>query len=173
MGDLGSRGLLASVCLVWVLLATCFCWPTYPSLSVWRSCMLFDGMMALAGAAVVDHARSARRQSKGSRLGLVPLRLRPRSWGEGGVRDLPPCPLQSVCWLITQGPRCPRRLFWAVLCCRGLPSIVVAWVSAFRHCWCRCRCGVGRAVGVVAGVCVVVVALSSALATKSVSILES
>ena len=25
--------LLVSVCLVWVLLATCFCWPTYPSLS--------------------------------------------------------------------------------------------------------------------------------------------
>ena len=25
--------LLVSVCLVWVGLATCFCWPTYPSLS--------------------------------------------------------------------------------------------------------------------------------------------
>ena len=25
--------LLVSVCLVWVVLATCFCWPTYPSLS--------------------------------------------------------------------------------------------------------------------------------------------
>ena len=31
--------------------------------------MLFAGMMALAGAAVVDHARSARRQSKGSGTG--------------------------------------------------------------------------------------------------------
>ena len=54
--------------------------------------MLFDGMMALAGAAVVDYARSARRQSKGLGLGLVPLRTRPRSWGEGGVRVLPPLP---------------------------------------------------------------------------------
>ena len=25
--------LLVSVCLVWVVLVTCFCWPTYPSLS--------------------------------------------------------------------------------------------------------------------------------------------
>ena len=31
---LGQGGsLLVSVCLVWVVLATCFCWPTYPSLS--------------------------------------------------------------------------------------------------------------------------------------------
>ena len=52
--------------------------------------MLFADMMALAGAAVVDHARSARRQSKGSGPGLVPLRTRPRSWEEGGVRGLPP-----------------------------------------------------------------------------------
>ena len=26
------REILVSVCLVWVVLATCFCWPTYPSL---------------------------------------------------------------------------------------------------------------------------------------------
>ena len=40
--------LLVSVCLVLVVLATCFCWPTYPSLSVCpeHSCMLFDGMLA-------------------------------------------------------------------------------------------------------------------------------
>ena len=50
--------------------------------------MLFDGMLALAGVAVVDHARSARGQSKGSGPGLVPLRTHPRSWGEGGVRAL-------------------------------------------------------------------------------------
>ena len=49
-------------------------------------------MMALAGAAVVDHACSARRQSKGLGLGLVPLRTCPRSCGEGGVRGLPPLP---------------------------------------------------------------------------------
>ena len=31
---LAQRGsLLVSVCLVWVVLDTCFCWPTYPSLS--------------------------------------------------------------------------------------------------------------------------------------------
>ena len=83
--------LLVSVCLVWMVLATCFCWPTYPSCPG-RSYMLFDGMMALAGAAVVDHARSTRRQTKGSGPGLVPLRTRPRSWGEGGVRGLPPLP---------------------------------------------------------------------------------
>ena len=53
--------------------------------------MLFAGMMAFARAAVVDHARSARRQSKGS--GLVPHRTRPRSWGEGGVHGLPAPPL--------------------------------------------------------------------------------
>ena len=54
--------------------------------------MLFAGMMALAGAAVVDHAPSDRRQSKGSEPGLVPLRTRPRSWGKGEVRGLPPFP---------------------------------------------------------------------------------
>ena len=46
-----------------------------------RSCMLFASLMALAGAAVVHHARSARRQTKGSGPGLVPLgrRLRTRA----------------------------------------------------------------------------------------------
>ena len=46
--------------------------------------MLFAGMMALADAAVVDHARSVCRQSKGSGPGLVPLSMRPRSRGGGG-----------------------------------------------------------------------------------------
>ena len=92
-------------------------------------------MMALAGAAVVDRARGAHRQSKGSGPGLVPLHTHPRSWGEGGVRGLPPSP---VTCLLAHHPGsavpqasflgCPL-LFWA-----GLPSIVVAWVSAFRHC---------------------------------------
>ena len=54
--------------------------------------MLIDVMMALAGAAVVDHARSTHHQTKGSGLGLVPLRTCPRSWGERGVRGLPPLP---------------------------------------------------------------------------------
>ena len=53
-------------------------------------CMLLGGMLALAGVALVDHARSAHRQSKGSGLGLVPLCTRPRSWGEGGIRGLHP-----------------------------------------------------------------------------------
>ena len=56
--------------------------------------MLFASMMALAGVALVDHARSARRQSKGSGPGLVPLRTHPRSWGYGGVRGLPPLPFK-------------------------------------------------------------------------------
>ena len=142
--------LLVSVCLVWVVLATCFCGPHIP-VCPGRSCMLFAGMMALAGAAVVDRAHSARRQSKGSGPGLVPLRTRPRSWGAGGVRGLPPLPCKESVGSSPWGPRCPGRLFWAVLCCPGLPSIVVAWVSAFRHCWCRCWCGVGGAAGVVAG----------------------
>ena len=51
--------------------------------------MLFDGMLALAGADVVDHPCSARRQTKGSGPGLVPLCTYPHSWGEGGVRGLP------------------------------------------------------------------------------------
>ena len=44
----------------------------------------------------------------------------------GGVSGLPP-PLFSFCWHITQGPRCPKRLFWAALCCCCvciLPSLV-------------------------------------------------
>ena len=68
--------LLVSVCLVWVVLATCFCWP-HILVCPGCSCMLFDGRMALGGAAVVDHARSARRQSKGSGTGLVPLHKPP------------------------------------------------------------------------------------------------
>ena len=50
--------------------------------------MVFAGMMALGGAAVVDHAHSARRQSKG-------LGPRPHGWGEGGVRGLPPLPCKE------------------------------------------------------------------------------
>ena len=52
-------------------------------------------MMALASAAVVDHARSTSRQSKGSGPGLIPLRTRPRSWGEGGVCGLSPLPCKE------------------------------------------------------------------------------
>ena len=132
--------LLVSVDLVWVVLATCFCWPTYPSLSG-AACWL-DG---LDGAAVVDCAGSTPRRIKGPGPGLVPLRTCPRSWGEGGVHSPRP-PLS--CWHITQGPPCPRRLFWGALGCPGLPSAFVVWVCAFRRRWCRCCCGVGVAVGV-------------------------
>ena len=79
--------LLVLVCLVLVVLALAF---AGPHICPGRSCMLFGGMLALASAAVVNHARSARHQSKGSGLGLVPLRTCPHSWGEGGVYGLPP-----------------------------------------------------------------------------------
>ena len=82
--------------------------------------MLFAGMMALAGAAVVDHARSARCPSKGSGPGLVPLRTRPRSWGEGGVHGLPPSPIKSLLahHLIIRGaPGVFSGLSFAVLGC--------------------------------------------------------
>ena len=48
------------------------------------------GLMASAGAAVVDHACSARHQTKGSGPGLVPLHTCPHSWGEGGVCSFHP-----------------------------------------------------------------------------------
>ena len=115
--------------------------------------MLFAGMMALAGAAVVDHARSACRQSKGSGPGLVPLRTCPRSWEEGGVRGLPPpSPVKSLL-AHHPGSAVPRASFlgcpllsWAALycCCMGerVPPLLVLV---------RCWCGVGGAAGVVAG----------------------
>ena len=40
--------LLVSVYLVLVVLATCFCWPTYRSLCPGRSFMMFAGLLALA-----------------------------------------------------------------------------------------------------------------------------
>ena len=107
--------------------------------------MLFAGMVALAGAAVVDHARSARRQSKGLGPGLVPLRTRPRSWGAGGVRGLPPLPYKAS---VGSSPRvrvarasflgCPL-LSWAALycCCRGErvpPLLVSVLVRRWRSC---------------------------------------
>ena len=109
--------------------------------------MLFAGMLALAGAAVVDHARSARRQSKGSGPGLVPLRTRPRSWGEGGVHGLPPPSPVKFLLAHHPGSTVPRVSFlgcpllsWAALhcCCMGervLPLLVLVLV---RH-WRRCR----------------------------------
>ena len=108
--------------------------------------MLFDGMMILVGAAVVDHARSARRQSKASGPGLVPLRARPRSWGEGGVRAPPPPPCKVS---VGSSPRAPvprasflgcPLLSWAALycCCvdEGVPSLLVS-VLVWR--WRSCR----------------------------------
>ena len=83
--------------------------------------MLFDGMMALAGAAVVDHACSARRQSKGSGLGLVPLRTCPRSWGEGGVHAPPPSPARSLL-AHHPGPAVPWASF---LGCPGCPGLLL------------------------------------------------
>ena len=83
--------------------------------------MMFASLMALAGAAVVDHERSAYHQTKGSGPGLVPLRTRPCTWGKGGVYP-PPSPLKL---LLTHhlGPAVPHTsylgcpgLSWAVLC---------------------------------------------------------
>ena len=83
-------------------------------------------MLAIAGAALVDHARSAHRQSKGSGPGLVPLFTRPRNWGEGGVRGLPPTPVKfllahhpgpAVPWASYLG--CPVLCWAALYCCCG------------------------------------------------------
>ena len=106
-------------------------------------------MMALASAAVVDHACSARRQSKGSGPGLVPLRI-PAVGGR--EESAPPAPLPCK-ESVGSSPRVRGAPgVFSGLSCPRLPSIVVAWVSAFRHCWCRCWCSIGGAAGVVAGV---------------------
>ena len=89
--------------------------------------MLFAGMMALADAAVVDHARSARRQSKGSGPGLVSLRTRPRSWGEGGGRGLSPVPCKESVGSAPRVRGAPGVFSGLSFCCPGLPSIIVAW----------------------------------------------
>ena len=108
-----------------------------------RSCMLFDGMLALAGAAVVDHARRARRQSKGFGPGLVPVRTRPAVASPAKfllAHHLVPavpqasflcCPMLSwaaLCWCCV-GVRVPPLLVSALLrrwrCCRGCRWCVV------------------------------------------------
>ena len=102
-----------------------------------RSCMLFDGMKALPGAGVVDPARSARRQSGGSGLGLIPLRTCSRSWGEGGVRPTPP-PLK--CLLAHRpGARGSSGVF------SGLSFVVLGCPLLLLH---------GRAHSAIVGVCV-------------------
>ena len=107
---------------------------------------MFAGLMALVGAAVVVHAHSTCRHTKGSGQGFVPLRKRPCSWGEGRVCPRPP-PQVSV----GASPRAhgdPGVFFglpWAVL---GCPLCCCCWVCAFRCCWCRCCYGVDVVVGV-------------------------
>ena len=84
--------------------------------------MMYIGLVALAGTAVVNHARIARRQTKGSRPGRMPPCTRTRSWGEGGVRGLS---TSTPKFLLAHHPRpavpqasclgCPR-LSWAAHC---------------------------------------------------------
>ena len=98
--------------------------------------------MALAGAAVVDHACSAHRQSKGSGPGLVPLCMHPRSWGEGGVRSLPSLPCKVS---VGSSPRA-----------RGAPGVFSGLSFAVLGCPLLllpgCVCSVIVGVGVVAAV---------------------
>ena len=111
----------------------------------WQGSVL---LWALAGAVVVDHARSARCQSKGSGPGLVPLYTRPRSWGEGGVRSLPHRPCQVS---VDTSPRARGALgvfsglscavlCWAALycCCMGV-HIPPLLVSVLLRRWRGCR----------------------------------
>ena len=142
--DLGSRGFLVGVGVLGaggfghlLLLAHII-----QSVVGWASCMLFAGMLALAGVAVVDHACSARRQSKGSGPGLVPLRTRPRSWGEGGVRGLPPPPT-PVKFLLPHHPGPAGAL--GVL--SGLSGAVLGCPVLLLH---GCACSAIVGVGVVA-----------------------
>ena len=95
--------------------------------------MLFAGMKALAGTVVVDHARGACHQTKGSGPGLVPVCTRPCSWGKGGVRGLLPLPSQVF---VGASPRA----------C-GAPSVFsgLSWAAL---CWYCCCCSVGVMVGV-------------------------
>ena len=106
----GSRGLLVGVGVLGVGGSAGLHIPVCPG----RSFMLFAGMKALAGAAVVDHAHSTRRQTKGSGPGLVPLRTHPRRWGKGGVLPPRPPPIPSQ---LSVG-----HVLWAALGCPGLPS---------------------------------------------------
>ena len=103
--------------------------------------MLCDGMMALAGAAVVDHARSARRQSKGSGPGLVSFRMRP---AVGEMEEPPPPPPRVKCLLAhNPGPAVPRASFlgcpllsWAALyCCCVDESVPPLLVSVLVRRW--------------------------------------
>ena len=94
-GILAQGGsLLVSMYLVLVVLATCFRWPTYPSLS-WAQfhavCRL-DGL-TWGGSGIPCMYRFGTEASS-------PLYAASR-WGEGGVRGLHLPPLSSVCWRIT------------------------------------------------------------------------
>ena len=113
--DPGSRGLLVGVGVLGVVF-----WPPAsagPHIPVYpgRSFMLFAGLMALAGAAVVDHAQRRPSDSGLGSWASSPSYVSPQLGRGRSLR--PPTPrLSSVCWRITGGPRCPRRLFWAALC---------------------------------------------------------
>ena len=101
--------------------------------------MLFDGMLALAGAAVVDHACGARRQSKGSVPGLIPLRMRPRSWGEGGLRGLPPLPCKVSVGTSPWARGAPGVLSGLSCAVLGCPVLLL------HGCVCSAMVGVGVA----------------------------
>ena len=81
--------------------------------------MLFDGMLALAAAAVVDHARSARHQPKGLGPGLVPFVVGAREESAAS----PPTPVK---FLLAHHPgrAVPQASFL------GCP--VLGWASLYR-----------------------------------------
>ena len=123
-------------------------------------------MLALAGAAVVDHARSARRQSEGSGPGLVPLRAHPCTWGEGGVRSLPPHPCKVSVGTSPRARGAPgvfsgRAALYC--CCVGVrvPPLLVSvllrrWGSCWGSCWVVVCVGGGGGLSIPSGVSVAV-----------------
>ena len=107
---------------------------------------------------MVDHACSARRQTKNSGPGLVPVCTCPCSWGEGGVRP-PPLP-SRVCLAASPkahgAPGVLSGLPWAV---QGCPLLVLVLLWRWHCGWCCCGfSGVWRGGGgsVPSGVSVVV-----------------
>ena len=97
--------------------------------------MMFASLIALAGVAVVDHTRRTRRQTNGSGLGLVPLRMHPCSWSKGGVK-----------FLLAHHPRLavPQASYL------GCPLLVSVLLWRWRGGWCCCG-GVAGEVSVPSG----------------------
>ena len=84
--------------------------------------MLFAGMMALAGAAVVDHARSARRPVRGGGGGARGHGVGLFAFGgllRGGIKA------EGVCQLVLPGVRkcAPFE--------EGIPPLVGGWVGGW------------------------------------------